>query len=84
MDAGHAELLSPMGTVVGSPERAAEIGKKREDAVTKAILAATAEDRLYTDFTADAKRHGQGLCAAARGREQPPLRAGPCWYRATC
>ena len=53
MDAGHAELLSPMGTVVGSPD-AAEIGKKREDAVTKAILAATAEDRLYTDFTADA------------------------------
>jgi methyl-accepting chemotaxis protein len=53
MGTGHAELLSPMGTVVGSPD-AGQIGRKREDATTKAILAATAEDKLYTDFSADA------------------------------
>ncbi len=63
---GRAELLSPMGTVVASPD-AASIGKKREDATTKAILAATAEDRLYSDFNADA----QGMV-----KVYAPLRVG--------
>ncbi|MGB3393402.1 MAG: cache domain-containing protein, partial [Stenotrophomonas sp.] len=52
MDEGHAELLSPMGTVIASPN-AANVGKLRDDATTKAILAAMAEDRLYSDFKAD-------------------------------
>ena len=63
---GRAELLSPMGTVVASPD-AASIGKKREDATTRAILAATAEDRLYSDFNADA----QGMV-----KVYAPLRVG--------
>ncbi len=63
---GRAELLSPMGTVVASPD-AASIGKKREDATTRAILAATEEDRLYSDFNADA----QGMV-----KVYAPLRVG--------
>ena len=63
---GRAELLSPMGTVVASPD-AATIGSKRDDATTRAILAATAEDKLYTDFNADA----QGLV-----KVYAPLRVG--------
>ncbi len=63
---GRAELLSPMGTVVASPD-AAHIGKRREDATTRAILAATAEDKLYTDFKADA----QGMV-----KVYAPLRVG--------
>ena len=63
---GRAELLSPMGTVVASPD-AASIGRKREDATTRAILAATAEDRLYSDFNADA----QGMV-----KVYAPLRVG--------
>ena len=54
MGEGQAELLSPLGTVVGSPDTT-ELGKKREDATTAAILAAVAEDRLYSDFQADAR-----------------------------
>ncbi len=53
MGEGRAELLSPLGTVIGSQD-ASEIGRKREDATTAKILAAIAEDRLYTDFEADA------------------------------
>ena len=63
---GRAELLSPMGTVVASPD-AASIGKKRDDATTRAILAAIAEDRLYADFNADA----QGMV-----KVYAPLRVG--------
>ena len=63
---GRAELLSPMGTVVASPD-AATIGNKRDDATTRAILAATAEDKLYTDFNADA----QGMV-----KVYAPLRVG--------
>ena len=54
MGEGHAELLSPMGTVIGSPDPA-RIGKKLDDPFTRAVLAATAEDKLYTDFKADAQ-----------------------------
>src|SRR5690606_17582018 len=54
MGEGRAELLSPMGTVVASPD-AASIGKKREDATTKAIIEAISQDKLYSDFNADAQ-----------------------------
>ncbi len=52
MGEGRAELLSPMGTVVASPD-AANVGKTRDDPATKAILAAMAEDKLYSDFKTD-------------------------------
>jgi methyl-accepting chemotaxis protein len=54
MGVGRAELLSPMGTVVASPDPAS-VGRKREDAVAKAIMEATSQDKLYTDFQADAQ-----------------------------
>ncbi|MQP77712.1 HAMP domain-containing protein [Stenotrophomonas sp. MYb238] len=66
MGEGRAELLSPMGMVVSSPD-AANVGKSRNDETTKAILAATAKDQLYSDFKADA----QGMV-----KVYAPLRVG--------
>jgi methyl-accepting chemotaxis protein len=52
MGQGRTELLSPMGMVVASPD-AANVGKTRDDDTTRAILAAVAEDKLYSNFQAD-------------------------------
>ena len=54
MGEGHAELLSPLGTLLASPDKD-KVGKKLEDDTTKAVLAATAQDKLYSDFKADAQ-----------------------------
>lgn len=66
MGQGRTELLSPMGMVVASPD-AANVGKTRDDDTTRAILAAVAEDKLYSNFQAD----GNGMVQV-----YAPLRIG--------
>ncbi|MBV2210113.1 MAG: HAMP domain-containing protein [Thermomonas sp.] len=53
MNVGRAELITPLGTVLAAPDTAS-IGKTRDDATSKAILEAVSQDKLYSDFNADA------------------------------
>ena len=53
MGEGHVELLSPAGSVLASRDPA-EIGKQREDAATRAMLARIAKGEVSEAFTPDA------------------------------
>ncbi|WP_423172874.1 MULTISPECIES: methyl-accepting chemotaxis protein [unclassified Stenotrophomonas maltophilia group] len=66
MGAGRVELLSPKGVVLASAN-AAEIGKPRNDALTRSMLADIAADRPFEAFSPD---------AAGNVRVYVPLRVG--------
>ncbi|UGB21215.1 methyl-accepting chemotaxis protein [Stenotrophomonas maltophilia] len=66
MGAGRVELLSPKGVVLASAN-AAEIGKPRNDALTRSMLADIAADRPFDAFSPD---------AAGNVRVYVPLRVG--------
>ncbi|MDA2877378.1 hypothetical protein PEI39_12285, partial [Streptococcus pneumoniae] len=66
MGAGRVELLSPKGVVLASAN-AAEIGKPRNDALTRSMLAEIAADRPFEAFSPD---------AAGNVRVYVPLRVG--------
>lgn len=66
MGAGRVELLSPKGVVLASAN-AAEIGKPRNDALTRTMLADIAADRPFEAFSPD---------AAGNVRVYVPLRVG--------
>jgi methyl-accepting chemotaxis protein len=53
MGEGHVELISPGGIVLAAKD-AREIGKRRDDAATRGILAAVGADKPFQDFNEDA------------------------------
>ena len=66
MGEGHVELISPGGIVLAAQD-AKEIGKRRDDAATRRILAAVGADKPYEDFSVD---------AAGNVKAYVPLRIG--------
>ncbi len=66
MGEGHVELISPGGIVLAA-QNASEIGKRRDDAATRALLGAGAADKPFDAFTAD---------AAGNVKAYVPLRIG--------
>ncbi|HCV97045.1 MAG TPA: chemotaxis protein, partial [Stenotrophomonas sp.] len=52
MGEGHVELISPGGIVLAAAD-AKEIGKRRDDATTRQILAAVAADKPFENFEVD-------------------------------
>ncbi|WP_411834785.1 methyl-accepting chemotaxis protein [Pseudoxanthomonas mexicana] len=53
MGRGHVELISPAGTVLASHDAAA-IGKTRDDALTRQMLAGISKGEVFSDFQSDA------------------------------
>lgn len=75
MGEGHVELISPGGIVLAAQDPQA-IGKRREDAGTRALLAAVAADRGFDDFQADAAGNVKTYVPLRLGKSQERFALG--------